>query len=1550
MKRKMTSALSLFLTAAMLGTSVPSAVLAEDSSQQPEVQWDSEAVDETADPEGQDQTEEVTGGISVCDNNSENSSEDMGTGAGDDFTSDVTEEPDAEEPEDKTEESGESSEEQDQDQNGAADGAEEISEETEELALPEAEEPDQLEEEKLSDDQLDGAEELVSAGESSATGIVASGNCGPLQDKYGMPEKNINEDGSNITDTAKWMLDSQGTLTISGNGEITSSQWLDGYNLELKLLQPWAAYDDQIRKVVIEEGITEIGNYSFMKCKNLESVQLPNSLKVIGSYAFNECESLKEIKIPDSVEVICECAFASCKKLKSVQLSKNLTELGDGAFEFTGLTKIVIPDGVKSIGYNTFCFCRDLKEVTLPNNLQYIFSWAFEYCTSLTAVTLPDSLEYIGGEAFNNCKKLKTVKFGNRLQEIADKAFESCESLNNIVLPNSMKTIAERAFFGCSALTSVKFGDNITEIGEDAFVGCSMNELILPKNLKELGEGAFRNLSFCKRVVVYKSLQKLGEYAFGELGTDAVHGGSFNGVYYPGTVDKVDFYYEGTKAQWEKLSEDAVAFGYYDCSGSDPENISYHANHCIRFHYGTTNYQDQSQNQSHKITFNKNAKNATLKTTSKQVKTNSKYGTLPTPTRRGYYFLGWYTKASGGSKVTASKVFKLTKNQTLYAHWTKADLGKATVTLSKNSFTWNGKAQTPAVTVKFQGATLKKGTHYTVSCTKNKEPGTAVLTVKGKGLFGKTKKTVKFTITKATQTISAGGMICKPSQKGKTVTLNATVKNSDGTKLHFYSNSKAVQVVNKDKNKLKLAGVGAAVITIKADETKHYKAAVKKVNVIQQGAQSIQLKQQSFLKYDKTKGVYVLSKEIFSQALQISVKGNAAYSCSVENSAKTSAWMDKNMRLTASGNGIFTLNVSTKTSADKIYPAASKKFYISIKGMANSASAEWNYKVESDGKITLLKYIGTATTVKVPDTITLDSRKFNVKAIGNSAFAGTKVKKVSISDKYMKSIGKNAFKNCKSLQEVRLGTGITSIGEGAFYGCSALKTIAFPDGLKVIEAELMKGCSGLSGEIYLPRSLATIRKNAFEGCTKISEIMIFTFLSSVESNAFKNCNSLKKVYFSGAKVRWNGIKFAAGNEKITGAQIICNAGGGNTAYEVTDITTEMLLRQYPEYLKNEGYSKILNDLQNDCFSIMSGHTSGTFSDEWWAALKSLMQQGHSALIKAVLEDPKFTEEKVNRSLALELVVDTAEYSIDEDLSGGIQDGLQRAYKVLKKFKSGGDKIFKDGDTMKKAAQELGGTGWITEEEALKMLQYMNGYKELPLKPGQTKPDTVQRWDHVQSVFDGADIAIDAVDFLMTFLTVQAVGQKLVDRVISQLPSDSGLYNGVVQLKQYMNQPMSILMKDFLADQVEKNAIWLFDKKALAPMWENSINLAEVVGVADKICKAVAFMMDCPTLEDYNKAWFSLNNAMVLRLQVDRLRAQLIAAKNAGTENIQLENDYKLMMQMYLSCLKKTGRYVAKTMADPYVLNAKFARFDSSLTYENYILTCKWGLADSGVLK
>ena len=1538
MKRKTTRALSLFLTAAMIGTSVPSVVLAEDFSQQPDVQWDSEAVDETANQESP---------VDISGNDAGSISETAGSETGDDFTSDAAEEPDEEIPA--------------QEEPGQNDVVGEISGEPEELTAPETEELAPAEENEEAD-QLEESEGLVSAGESSAAEIIASGNCGETSDRYTGRFGAINEDGSNIEDTAKWTLDSQGTLTITGSGKTTCYrvdyyEELDTNDLELKKAQPWAAYDDQIRKVVIEEGITEIGNFNFMKCKNLETVQLPNTLKKIWSRAFWKCESLKEITIPDSVDVIADHAFASCEKLKTVQLSKSLTGLAEAVFYNTGLTKIVIPEGVKSIDAHAFYWCRQLKEVILPKTLQIIEYEAFASCSSLTAVTLPDSLETLDQEAFYSCGNLKTVKFGKNLKEIGVCAFENCTSLDNIVLPNSLKTIRERAFQSCAALTSVKFGDNITKIEKQAFSSCYMiKELILPKNLKELGESAFSSTAFCKRFVVYKNLQKLGKYALGSLGGNAVHGGSFNGTFYPATVDKVDFYYEGTRAQWEKLSKDAV-IGDYDCSGSWPRVPYYHRDHCVRFHYGTTKY----QNESCKITFNKNAKNATLKTTSKQVKTNSKYGTLPTPSRSGYYFTGWYTKASGGSKVTASTVFKQTKNQTLYAHWAKADLSKATVTLSKSSFTWNGKAQTPSVTVKFQGAVLKKGTHYTVTCSNNKEPGTAVLTISGKGIFGKTKKTVKFTITKAAQTISAKDMICKPSRKGSTVTLNASVKNSDGTKLHYYSNSKAVQVLNKDKSKLKLAGVGIAVITIKADETKHYKAASRKIKVIQQGNQSIELKQQSFMKYDKTKGVYVLSKELFNQALQISVKGKASYTCSVENGAKTSAWIDKNQRLTASGNGIFTLKISTKTSPDRLYPAASKKFYISVKGIANSAASKWNYRVDSDGKITLLKYTGTETTVNVPDTITLDSKKFSVKAIGESAFAGTKVKKVSISDKYMKSIGKNAFKNCKSLQEIRLGTGITSIGAGAFSGCSALKTIAFPDGLKVIETELLKGCSALSGEIYLPKALTTIRKNAFEGCGRISELMVFTFLSSVESNAFKDCNSLQKVYFSGARVRWNGIKFDAGNEKLTGAQIICNAGGGNTAYEVNDISTTDLMEKYPEYLSNAGYDKILNDLEDDVFSIMSNHTG---TEEALAAIKTQMQSGYTETLKSLMfwaTGNSFEEDKLKRSLALELISETSDYlPTGDESNSAMLDSLKSVYKTLKDIKGKGDQIFggiyNDDEKFDKLAGELAEALGEKKSDVKDALRRLGEKKAMPLKPGQTEPEMRSEWDNISDKFKAVGIAFDAADYLEDFCTLVIVGRDVLDRIAYRLPETSGLYQGVALLRSYLQQHVGTILSDYVGDEVTDFMVEA-GKKALTGVVDDMIRKIGTSNFKASFClyisnmfyKSVSLMMDCPTISDYNKAWYSLSNTMVLHTQVKNMRAQLVYEKNRNSVAKNLEADYELMTRLYLNCLKKTGGYVAKTMSDPYILNAKFARFDSSLTYENHILTCKWGLIDSGVL-
>ncbi len=237
------------------------------------------------------------------------------------------------------------------------------------------------------------------------------------------------------------------------------------------------------------------------------------------------------------------------------------------------------------------------------------------------------------------------------------------------------------------------------------------------------------------------------------------------------------------------------------------------------------------------VTFDKNAAKASLAANkrTKKVTQGKTYGALPTPSWSGYYFLGWYTAKSGGKKVTSGTKVSLKKNQTLYAHWVKADLTAAKI--SVKNCTWNGKSQKPSVTVTWRGMTLKYNKDYTLTYSNNKNPGKGKVTVKGKGVFsGSKNKTASFTISKAAQTITAKNIFYRASYKGKSIALKVSVKG--GAKLTYASNKNdQIRVLNKNSSKLKLISPGAATITIRAAETKYYRAATKKVTVTLQGAQ-----------------------------------------------------------------------------------------------------------------------------------------------------------------------------------------------------------------------------------------------------------------------------------------------------------------------------------------------------------------------------------------------------------------------------------------------------------------------------------------------------------------------------------------------------------------------------------------------------------------------------------------------------------------------------------------------------------------------------------------
>ena len=191
-----------------------------------------------------------------------------------------------------------------------------------------------------------------------------------------------------------WELSDDGTLTISG------SEKMKDYVLSSPA--PWYNDRKKIKRVVIKDGVTSIGDRAFYGCSNITSVTIPNSVTSIGDYAFRDC-SITSVTIPNSVTSIGNCAFEYC----------------------IGLTSITIPNSVKSIGHRAFYYCLGLTSVTIGNSVTSIGESAFEYCNGLTSITIPNSVTSIGNCAFYCCDKLVSLTIGNSVKSIGAQAFNN---------------------------------------------------------------------------------------------------------------------------------------------------------------------------------------------------------------------------------------------------------------------------------------------------------------------------------------------------------------------------------------------------------------------------------------------------------------------------------------------------------------------------------------------------------------------------------------------------------------------------------------------------------------------------------------------------------------------------------------------------------------------------------------------------------------------------------------------------------------------------------------------------------------------------------------------------------------------------------------------------------------------------------------------------------------------------------------------------------------------------------------------------------------------
>lgn len=361
---------------------------------------------------------------------------------------------------------------------------------------------------------------------------------------------------SGTTGDCTWRL--EGTvLTISGNGAMADCVYDEDKE---KFILPWG---DKITKVIIEEGVTEVGKAAFYKCG-----------------------SLKEVVLPEGLTTIKPGAFYECKKLETVVFSEGLTTIGEHAFEgCTGLKEIDLPEGLTLIDSSAFCNCTNLSSVKFPESLNKIGGYAFENCESLTSLTIPENTATINSCAFRGCSNIKELYVYNKtcklgwafmytslngmtvygylnstaqsfvndnkdtysitfvqLKEYSKtgECFYELDgttlriygngkmgdytynfpapwgkNITSLTIENGVQNVGSYAFTGCKQITEVILPGSVTELGEYAFMYCDKLESVnIPDDVNVITKGVFDGCASLDGVELHEGITEIQNLAF----------------------------------------------------------------------------------------------------------------------------------------------------------------------------------------------------------------------------------------------------------------------------------------------------------------------------------------------------------------------------------------------------------------------------------------------------------------------------------------------------------------------------------------------------------------------------------------------------------------------------------------------------------------------------------------------------------------------------------------------------------------------------------------------------------------------------------------------------------------------------------------------------------------------------------------------------------------------------------------------------------------------------------------------------------------------------
>ena len=905
--------------------------------------------------------------------------------------------------------------------------------------------------------------------------------------------------GANIN----WTLDSNGTLSLIGSGAMYDYDLGEGIN------PPWNDYRDSIRKIVISEGITTIGDDAFSfeddwvendGGYNVTSVSLPDGLKSIGRLAFEGCAGLTSISIPQSVNRIGEGAFEGCISLSSITIPSGVTKIEDVVFQSCeSLKSIVVPSGVTSIGQAAFADCKKLKSITIPASVKSISDSVFAGCDSLTDIYYKGSesdwnkisidpenyedLENVNMHFEGTSYALALGNITNGSATLSSYLANAGDIITVTVLPNTGYTLDVIKLNG----TAIS-GKQFTMPASDVIVDVLFKKINYSVNLT-VGEGGTASLSKTSANYGDEITVTTSPSTGCVLDTIKVNGTTISGNKFTmpakNTTVEVSF-----KKVTYIISLNSVSNGTASLSKT---SANYGDEITVTTSPSTGYVLDTIKVNGTTISGNKftmPAKNTTVEVTFKKVTYTISLNSVSNGT-------------ASLSKTTAAEGEVITVTVNPDAGYTLDSIKVNGAVISGNSFTMS--AQNTIVEVTFKKAdyiiTLSDIDPITGSASLSRNEACAgdevVITVnpaKGYELD---------TISVNGKTIS-GLSFTMPEQN---VTVIVTFKKTE-IAISGKCGDNLTWVL--DGNTLNISGSGEMTnwTTLLEVPWKNYSENIS--SVVFSGDVS-SLGNYAFINCESLKNI-TIPKSITS------IGKDTFYNCSSLTSIEIPS------SVTSIGDGAFGCckGLTSITIPNSVTFIGSSAF----RHCSNLVSITVSNRVTSIGDMTFSD-CSKLTSITIPNGVT---------SIGNGAFYDCSGLTSITIPSSVTSIGDCAFFSCIGLTSITIPDSVTSIGDSAFWDCSKLTSITIPNGVTSIDDYTFHNCSSLIS-IEIPSSVTSIGVCAFRSCKSLISITIPNSVTSIGDFAFCDCSGLKEVYYSGSIDEWNKITLNSSNDALINATI-----------------------------------------------------------------------------------------------------------------------------------------------------------------------------------------------------------------------------------------------------------------------------------------------------------------------------------------------------------------------------------------------------------------------------